>query len=83
MDRDEIAERIRGYLESTYPADAAGLSVEDDLSESGLVDSLSIVMTVDFLEDEFSIRVRRADLNGRTFRSVQTLSEYVANQTGG
>ncbi len=83
MDRDEIAERIRRYLESTYPIDAADLSLEDDLSESVLVDSLSIVTTVDFLEGAFAIRVRRADLNGRTFRSIRTLSKYVADQTRG
>lgn len=81
MDREEIAERIRKYLEATYPVAATDLGLEDDLAESVLVDSLSIVSTVDFLEDEFSIRVRRADLNRYTFRSVRTLSEYVVNQT--
>ena len=83
MDRDQIAERIQRYLEHTYPAEAEGLGPESELSESVLVDSLSIVTTVAFLEDAFSIRVRRADLNNRNFRSVRTLSEYVASQIGG
>jgi len=83
VDRDEIAERIRSYLVSAYPAEAPDLGPEDDLSESVLADSLSIVTVVDFLEDAFSIRVRRADLNERTFRSIRSLSEYVANQTRG
>ena len=83
MDRDQIAERIRRHLEDIYPAEAAGLGLESELSESVLVDSLSIVTTVAFLEYEFSIRVRRADLNSRNFRNVRTLSEYVASQIGG
>lgn len=83
MDQDEIAERIRVYLADTYPADAAELSLEAELTESVLADSLAIVTTVDFLEDAFSIRVRRADLNARTFRSIRSLSEYVASQTRG
>jgi acyl carrier protein len=81
VDLDAIAERIRRHFEDTHPA--TGLTLDDELSQSVLVDSLSIVTTVAFLEDEFSIRVRRADLNGRTFRSIRTLSEYVAGQTRG
>jgi acyl carrier protein len=83
VDRDQIAERIRRYLADTYPAETAELDLESELSESVLVDSLSVVTTVAFLEDAFSIRVRRADLNNQNFRNVRTLSEFVASQLGG
>lgn len=82
MDRQEIAERIRAHLESSYPVGEADLDLESELLDTVLSDSLAIVSTVAFLEDEFTIRVKRAHINRRTFHSIRTLSEYVADQVG-
>ncbi len=75
-----IAGAIRAHLVDTYPADTADLELDSDLISRPLNDSLAIVTTVAFLEEEFAIRVKRAHINRANFGSIAALSEYVSSQ---
>ena len=81
--RQEITDRIRAHVASSYSIEEATLSVEGPLSDEIPADSLAIVSLAVFLEDEFEIRFQRADLNGHTFHSILTLAEYVADRMRG
>ncbi len=80
MKRQEITDRIRAYVASSYSIEEATLSVEGPLDDEIPVDSLAIVSFAVFLEEEFEIRLQRADLNRQTFHSISTVAEYVADR---
>ena len=64
----------------SYSIEEATLSVEGPLDDEIPVDSLAIVSFAVFLEEEFEIRLQRADLNRQTFHSISTVAEYVADR---
>ena len=54
-------------------------SVDQDLIEEGLLDSLSLVEMLLILEQEFGIEVSIVDIDFDEFRSVRNLANFVAN----
>lgn len=50
---------------------------EEDLIDSGLIDSLSLINLMVMLEEEFNIRIEPDDLNIEDYRSVLSISEMV------
>jgi len=70
-----LGHRIRGlFLEALN----IGIdSVETDLIDSGLLDSLILVELLLHLEDEFNIDVTVVDLNIEDFRTVRSIGTFV------
>ncbi len=54
------------------------IAFEEDLIESGLLDSLSLVQLMVALEEEFNIRIEPEDLNFEDYRSVKSMSEMIS-----
>ncbi len=80
MTRDEIATRLRDFLQQEFPNQGRTLTDTTDLLADWFVDSLGIIETVLFLEKTFGIDIARADINGSNFRNVEVLSEFVARR---
>ena len=80
MERMEVIEHIKTFLQQSAPS--SGLTVSDDTSllDGWLIDSLGIVQTVIFLEQTFGCNIRPADINASNFDTVATLANYVMNQ---
>ena len=55
-------------------------SVETDLMESGLLDSLTLVELMASLEEKFGISISFDDIELDNFRSVDRIAEFVGNQ---
>jgi acyl carrier protein len=56
-------------------------SVETDLIESGLVDSLTFVEFLAQLEKEFSIQVSLEDLEIEHFRTISRIASFIASKS--
>jgi acyl carrier protein len=56
------------------------LADDDQLVESGIVDSLGIMSLLSFLEEKFSIQIPSEDLNPENFATVSTLTALVERQ---
>ncbi len=80
MEKREIAERIREFLETEFPNPGARLTDTTLLLEEWFVDSMAIVETVLFLEKCFGVRIDRRDINGERFRTVAALAELVSER---
>ena len=76
LERAEIARRLREFIESEAP-DKGAIDETTDLV-SAFADSMTIVSVVAFVEERFGIEMRRADINGKTFGSLRSLTDYVA-----
>ncbi len=52
---------------------------EDDLIESGILDSLSIIQLVTKISDEFDVEITPLDLVPENFKSAETIYEMIQN----
>ena len=52
---------------------------EDDLIESGILDSLSIIQLVTKISDEFDVEITPLDLVPENFKSADTIYEMIQN----
>lgn len=66
-------ERILRFLEQTYLNGESGLSPEENLFESGILDSLAFLNLVSFLEREFSLSLQGNELDVRHFSTVNAM----------
>lgn len=56
---------------------AEDLSSEDDLLSSGLVDSMSLMRMVSFIEKKFELKIPPEDLIIEHFSSVDCIADYL------
>ena len=78
---NNIGERINQFVLRTFPlARKKALNPQDDLLESGIIDSLGILDLVAFVEKEFGIAVSDEDLLPENFNSVEHLTAFVQNR---
>lgn len=80
MQITEIKSQLKNFFEEEFPNPGASLTDDTNLLDDWFVDSFGIVNTTLFLEEQFGILISRADINAVTFRSIESLSQYVANQ---
>ena len=80
MNRNEIVDDLKAFLHQEFPNQGVELNETTDLLGEWFVDSLGIIETVLYLEKNFGVDVKRADINGDNFQNLETLSEFVANR---
>lgn len=70
---------IRDFLvnHSNQPIDADELDRSRDLLEEGLLDSLSLMVLVDFLSDRYAIAFDADEVIPRNFMSVEVIATLV------
>ncbi|ALA59779.1 acyl carrier protein [Nitrospira moscoviensis] len=74
-------ERILNFVLDKFPlARKKPITAEDDLLESGIIDSLGILDLVSFLEQEFGIIVADDELIPDHFQSVLRLTQFVEHK---
>jgi len=75
MTEEEIKTEIKSFLAKNIGN--TSLEDEDDLFESGLVNSLFAMELVSFVEKNFKIRVADKDLNLDNFKTISTISGLI------
>lgn len=55
-----------------------GLGPHTDLIEEGIIDSMSLLRLVNFLEERFQIEVKDEDLVPANFRTLATVEAFVS-----
>lgn len=56
------------------------LTVDDDLIESGIIDSLGIMSLLAFIEERFSLKIPPEDLLPENFSSINSIVALVDRQ---
>jgi acyl carrier protein len=76
---------INDYISREFIRDPALLPLADDASllDSGILDSLSLLRLVVFLEERFGITMGDADLLPDNFASVNTICAYLRAREAG
>jgi acyl carrier protein len=81
---NDIEKPIIDYI-SAMAAEAGGAPVdrETSLLERGLLDSISLVKLVYFLEERFSVSIPDTEIRADLFESPAHLAAYVSRATRG
>jgi acyl carrier protein len=74
--RDHVAERYAGG------SDGLALEPEDELLDTGVVDSMGVIELSSFLEETFGVTVELDEVVPGNFRSVGAITRYVAEKRG-
>ena len=78
----QVKASVRGYIVNTWlDGDDRGLSDDTDLHESGLLDSITTLALISFLEESFKIQLDPSDINPETFRTVDAIVGLVEQKT--
>ena len=80
MNMASIETRLVGFLRGV--TSRPDLSVETELVESGIADSLTMMDLLVFIETELKVRLENTDLNADTFRTPATLAGLIAARLG-
>jgi methoxymalonate biosynthesis acyl carrier protein len=77
-DEKEIPAKIRAFILASIHI--PNLSDDDNLFESGIVNSLFAVEFMTFLETEFGVEVTPDDLDIKNFQSIEAAAAFVAQK---
>jgi acyl carrier protein len=80
----QIEATLREHVRARYLGgrSAVALDTDDDLLESGIVDSMGVIELTSFLEEQFGLSVEPEDIVPDNFRSLGTMTRYVAGRKG-
>ena len=76
----EAKEAVRNFIVGSIFVE--NLRDDDDLFESGLVNSLFAVQLMTFIEKTFAIEVGADDLDIKNFQSIDAATEFVLRRNG-
>ncbi len=73
---------IRDFImkEILHGTQAILLDDQDQLIESGIIDSLGVMTLLTFLEEKFSIQIPGEDLMPENFSSISSISALIERQ---
>ena len=74
---DETVTRIEGLMREVLAITPDGM--DEDLIESGLLDSMALVELLHAIEQEFAVEFPLEDLDVDLLRSVRGIASYVGN----
>lgn len=82
---ENIRETIRGFiLDNFLPGEeASNLTDSTELKESGILDSLSTLKLVTFLEEQYKVEFEADDLDASNLSTVTNIAALVASKQRG
>ena len=80
MTKQPIREKIRAFILASIPI--PDLKDDDNLFESGIVNSLFAVELMTFLEKTFAVEVGPDDLEIANFQSINAAADFVTRKKG-
>ncbi len=75
-----FAGRLIGFISSTVAPDGAEIVADTDLLLTGLVDSLGVVMIVEWIEADRNITIDAADVVLEHFQSVDAIVAFLGTK---
>jgi len=80
IDLKQVKEIVRGFINNSINIDT--LSDDENLFESGLINSLFAIQLTTFVERRFGIEVGMDDLSIENFKSINATAAFVTRKSG-
>ena len=79
---DNISEVVRLFILRNFAHndDSINLTPSTDLRQLGLLDSLSVLTLLEFLEERFHLEFEAGDLDGDSFSSLANIERLVTSK---
>jgi acyl carrier protein len=75
---ENVKEQIREFVqEAAQRKGVSGVTDDQSLVESGVIDSLGIFRLVAFLEENFRVRIGDEEIVGENFESIVSIERFV------
>ena len=78
-----VSQRVREYVAKKSYTDMSKVKSETLLFREGIFDSMAFVLLIDFLEENFSIKIKDNDLIEENFESIAAISAFVERKKAG
>ena len=80
--QSDILDRVRGFVKENflYMYDDFELGDEDRLLEKGVIDSMSIVEMISFIEKEFGVHAMEEEISDANFGSLSGIARFVGGK---
>jgi acyl carrier protein len=76
--KERIQEAIRDFLRDNFPlGQQQGLAMGDRLLEEGIVDSLGLLLIIEFIEGTYDVTVRDMDVVVANFETIAAIADFV------
>ena len=72
-----MTQEITKYISQEIDTD---ITAEEELLSSGLIDSITIMKVIAFIEDRYGVKVPPQDMIIENFNTVESMSEYLKGQ---
>lgn len=81
---DNVRDVVKTFILENFLVgeDPRNLTDDTELKESGILDSLSTLKLVTFLEEQFTIELEASDLDAENLSSIAHISNLVARKAG-
>ena len=76
----EFGEQLIGFIQDAIATADDPIDVDTDLLMTGLVDSLGVILIVDWLEEQLEIEIDPGDVTLENFRYVSDMLDYLARR---
>ena len=81
LSREAVSEAIFNYIrEEILPGNPDAVAIDTPLLASGILDSISALQMVDFLEKKFSIEFQAHEVDQDNLSSIETLTSFVLSK---
>ncbi len=82
MDKKQIGERIKQFLQKTLSDGKTDLTFSTNLFDELFLDSLATIEVVMFIEREFHVNILEVEISEESFQTIDSLAEFVAMTFG-
>jgi len=76
----EFGEQLIEFIESAIATEDDPIEADTDLLLTGLVDSLGVILIVDWLEEQLDLSIDPADVTLENFRRVSDMVTYLGRR---
>ena len=79
----DMKETIRNFIQSDIANDNESISYDTPLMSSGIIDSITALQLVSFLEDTFKIEFQPHEVDQENLETIYTIAKFVASKQSG
>ena len=73
-----VTSAIQAFINDELLGSTHSVGLDEDLLESGLLDSIGVIRLVGFVEKQFGFKVPPQDLTIENFETVNTIKKYLS-----
>lgn len=77
---ENIKSEVKDYIKSASLAEIDDIKDTELIFENGLLDSMGLLFLIEFLDENFGVKVSDDELNPSNFESINTIVSFVSNK---